>query len=89
MEFHQRGNAGIRIARIVDHIAAHGGIRFHIDADAPEVSGRRVRVTNGPLVALEASVVEIKNRVQVIVSFEWMARSVAISLDATDVETLR
>jgi len=52
-------------------------------------SGRRVRVTNGPLVGLEGIVVEIKNRVQVIVSFEWMARSVAISLDATDVETLR
>jgi transcription antitermination factor NusG len=52
-------------------------------------SGRRVRVTNGPLVGLEGLVVEIKNRVQVIVSFEWMARSVAISLDATDVETLR
>jgi hypothetical protein len=25
----------------------------------------------------------------VIISFEWMARSVAISLDATDVEALR
>jgi len=34
-------------------------------------------------------VVEIKNRVQVIVAFEWNARSVAISLDATDVETLQ
>jgi transcription termination/antitermination protein NusG len=52
-------------------------------------SGRRVRVTNGPLVGLEGILVEIKNRVQVIVSFEWMARSVAISLDATDVEALR
>jgi len=52
-------------------------------------SGRRVRVTNGPLVGLEGIVVEIKNRVQVIVSFEWMARSVSISLDATDVETLQ
>jgi len=52
-------------------------------------SGRRVRVTNGPLIGLEGIVVEIKNRVQVIVSFEWMARSVAISLDATDVETLQ
>jgi transcription antitermination factor NusG len=52
-------------------------------------SGRRVRVTNGPLIGLECILVEIKNRVQVIVSFHWMARSVAISLDATDVETLR
>jgi transcriptional antiterminator NusG len=51
-------------------------------------SGNRVRVTNGPLVGLEGILVEIKNRVQVIVSFEWMARSVAISLNATDVEAL-
>jgi transcription antitermination factor NusG len=52
-------------------------------------SGTRVRVTAGPLVGLEGIVVEIKNRVQVIVSFEWMARSVAVSLDAADMETLR
>lgn len=51
-------------------------------------SGRRVRVTSGPLVGLEGLLVEIRNRVQVIVSFEWMARSVAISLDATEVEAL-
>jgi len=52
-------------------------------------SGKRVRVTAGPLVGLEGIIVEIKNRVQVIVSFEWMARSVAVSLDASDVEALR
>jgi transcription antitermination factor NusG len=52
-------------------------------------SGKRVRVTAGPLVGLEGIVVEIKNRVQVVVSFEWMARSVAICLDAADVEALR
>ena len=52
-------------------------------------SGRRVRVTSGPLAGLEGLLLEIRNRVQVIVSFEWMARSVAISLDATEVEALR
>jgi transcription antitermination factor NusG len=52
-------------------------------------SGRRVRVTAGPLVGLEGIIVELKNKVQVVVSFEWMTRSVAISLDAADVETLR
>lgn len=52
-------------------------------------SGRRVRVTSGPLVGLEGIIVELKNKVQVVVSFEWMTRSVAISLDAADVETLR
>lgn len=52
-------------------------------------SGRHVRVTTGPLVGLEGIVVEIKNRLHVIVSFEWMARSVAVSLDAEILETLR
>jgi len=51
-------------------------------------SGQRVRVTAGPLVGLEGIIVEIKNRVHVIVSFEWMTRSVAISLEAADVEAL-
>lgn len=51
--------------------------------------GTRVRVTSGPLVGLEGIVLQIKGRVQVIVSFEWMARSVAITLDAADVEVLR
>jgi transcription termination/antitermination protein NusG len=51
-------------------------------------SGKRVRVTSGPLVGLEGIVIEMKNRMQVVVSFEWMARSVAISLDAAEVEVL-
>jgi transcription antitermination factor NusG len=52
-------------------------------------SGKRVRVTAGPLAGLEGIVVELRNKVQVIVSFEWMSRSVAISLDASDVQALR
>jgi transcriptional antiterminator RfaH len=52
-------------------------------------SGRRVRVTAGPLVGLEGIVVDFRGEVQVIVSFEWMSRSVAVSLDAADVESLR
>jgi len=51
-------------------------------------SGKRVRVTAGPLVGLEGIVVEIKNQVQVIVSFEWMCRSVAVSLDPAEIEAL-
>ncbi|MGZ7106889.1 MAG: UpxY family transcription antiterminator [Candidatus Angelobacter sp.] len=51
-------------------------------------SGRKVRVTAGPLIGLEGIVVEIKNRMQVIVSFEWMCRSVAISLDPADIGAL-
>lgn len=52
-------------------------------------SGRRVRVTAGPLVGLEGIVHQVKNRVHVIVSFECMNRSLLISLDATEVEALR
>jgi transcription antitermination factor NusG len=51
-------------------------------------SGRRVRVTAGPLVGLEGIVVEVKNHVKVVVSFEWMCRSVAISLDPAEIQTL-
>jgi transcription antitermination factor NusG len=51
-------------------------------------SGRRVRVTAGPLVGMEGIIQEVKRDVRVIVSFEWMNRSVSISLDATEVETL-
>jgi transcription antitermination factor NusG len=52
------------------------------------LSGKRVRVTAGPLVGLEGIVLEVKNKLQVIVSFEWMCRSVAISLDPAEIEAL-
>ena len=51
--------------------------------------GKRVRVTAGPLVGLEGIIQEVKSDVRVIVSFEWMNRSVSISLDPTEVEALR
>jgi transcription antitermination factor NusG len=50
-------------------------------------SGKHVRVTAGPLVGMEGIIQEVKSDV-LIVSFEWMSRSVSISLDATEVETL-
>lgn len=52
-------------------------------------SGKRVRVTAGPLVGLEGIVQEIKKNVCVVVSFDWMNRSVSISLDAAELEALR
>lgn len=51
-------------------------------------AGKRVRVAVGPLAGLEGIVAHIRNKTHVIVSFEWMARSVAISLDTADVESL-
>jgi transcription antitermination factor NusG len=52
-------------------------------------SGKRVRVTAGPLFGLEGIVSEVRNNVRVIVSFDWMNRSVSVSLDATELEALR
>lgn len=51
--------------------------------------GQRIRVTAGPLVGLEGIIQEVKNDLRVIVSFEWMNRSVSISLNATELEALR
>jgi len=51
-------------------------------------SGKRVRVTAGPLVGMEGIIQEVKKSDVLIVSFEWMSRAVSISLDATEVETL-
>jgi transcription antitermination factor NusG len=52
-------------------------------------SGKRVRVTTGPLIGLEGIVLEIRDNVRVIASFDWMNRSVSISLNATEVEALQ
>jgi len=51
-------------------------------------SGKRVRVTAGPLFGLEGIIQELESDVRVIVSFEWMNRSVSIALDATEIEML-
>jgi transcription antitermination factor NusG len=52
-------------------------------------SGKRVRVMAGPLVGLEGIVQEVKSNLRVIVSFDWMSRSVSISLGATELEVLQ
>jgi transcription antitermination factor NusG len=52
-------------------------------------SGKRIRVTAGPLLGLEGIVQEIKKNVCVVVSFDWMNRSVSVSLDAAELEALR
>lgn len=49
-------------------------------------TGKPVRVTYGPLAGLVGIVKRRKNRTQVIVTFDWMCRSVAIPVEATDLE---
>jgi transcription antitermination factor NusG len=48
--------------------------------------GRRVRVKCGPLAGLEGIVVRKKNRVRFIISLELIQRSVAVEVEAGDVE---
>ena len=67
-------NKAIKLGRAEPHFYLH--------------AGKRVRVGVGPLAGLEGIVIQIRNKTQVVVSFEWMARSVAISLDPADVECL-
>lgn len=51
--------------------------------------GARVRVTSGPLQGLEGIVLRRKDKVRVVVTFDWMSRSVSITLDGSDLEYLR
>jgi transcription antitermination factor NusG len=48
--------------------------------------GRRVRVKCGPLAGLEGIVVRKKNRVRFVISLDLIQRSVAVEVEAGDVE---
>jgi transcription antitermination factor NusG len=48
--------------------------------------GRRVRVKCGPLAGLEGIVVRKKNRVRFVISLDLIQRSVAVEVEAADVE---
>jgi transcription antitermination factor NusG len=48
--------------------------------------GERVRVTRGPLVGIEGVLVRKKNLYNLVLSVDMMAQSVAVEIDATDVE---
>lgn len=51
-------------------------------------AGKKVRVLAGPLTGLEGIVLRRKNAYSVIVSIDWMSRSVAVPLEAADLEAL-
>lgn len=53
------------------------------------MKGKKVRVTSGALAGLEGVVVRRKDQVRVIVSIPWMSRSVAVQLEAADLEVLK
>ncbi len=48
--------------------------------------GERVRVTRGPLEGVEGVLVRKKNLYNLVLSVDMMAQSVAVEIDATDVE---
>ena len=48
--------------------------------------GRRVRVTNGPLAGLEGVFLRRRGVLRIVVSIHMIERSVAVDVDATDVE---
>lgn len=50
--------------------------------------GRRVRVHSGPLSGMEGILSRKKDRVRVVVSIELIMRSVAVEVDAADIEPL-
>jgi transcription antitermination factor NusG len=51
--------------------------------------GRRVRVRGGPLAGMAGILVRHKGRFRVVISVEAIQRSVAVEMDATDLEPAR
>ena len=49
-------------------------------------AGRRVRVKAGPLAGVEGIVTRRKNRLRLVISLDLIKRSVAVELDATELE---
>ena len=50
--------------------------------------GDRVRVTHGPLIGVEGILLRKKNRFRLVLSVSMLAQSVAVEIDATDVEAI-
>jgi transcription antitermination factor NusG len=51
--------------------------------------GRRVRVVRGPLAGMEGMLVRKKERLRLVISIDLIMRSMAVEIDAADVEPLR
>jgi len=51
-------------------------------------AGRRARVTSGPLQGLEGIILRRKNRTRLILSFDLIMRSVAVEIDAMELESV-
>ena len=51
--------------------------------------GRRVRVKSGPLAGVEGIFLRARNKCRIVVSMDPIMRSIAVEVDATDVESVR
>jgi transcription antitermination factor NusG len=66
------------------------GLRLHkIEPHPYLVVGDRVRIINGPMTGLEGVLVRKKNDCRVVLTLELIMRSVAVEIDAADLELLR
>jgi transcription antitermination factor NusG len=61
---------------------------LHVEPHPFLTLGRRVRITGGPFAGLEGVLKRKKNNLRVVVSLELIQRSVAVDVDAVDIEPL-
>jgi transcription antitermination factor NusG len=52
-------------------------------------AGRRVRINSGPLQGLEGTVVRRKGKLRMIVSVDFLQRSIAVDLEPSDLHPVR
>ncbi|HTF66489.1 MAG TPA: UpxY family transcription antiterminator [Edaphobacter sp.] len=83
-------NHGERVAVIpeaeIDAIRRTMDARFHMEPHPYIRCGDRVRVMRGSLQGLEGILVRKKNQFRLVLSVDMLAKSVAVEIDATDVE---
>jgi transcription antitermination factor NusG len=83
-------NHGERVAIIpeaeIEAIRRAMDARFHMEPHPYIRCGDRVRVIRGSLQGLEGILVRKKNQFRLVLSVDMLAKSVAVEIDATDVE---
>jgi transcription antitermination factor NusG len=85
-------NHGERVAIIpeaeIDAIRRTMDARFHMEPHPFIRCGDRVRVIRGSLQGLEGILVRKKNQFRLVLSVDMLAKSVAVEIDAADIESV-
>jgi transcription termination/antitermination protein NusG len=63
--------------------------RLHVEPHPFLAVGRRVRIVRGPLAGLEGILRRKKNSLRFVLSVELIQRSIAVDVDAADVQPLQ